>query len=86
MSDVGLGLAQVAPHPDINSTKITWKAGNLQKVAKSGRDGEECRARGKEGDMKGGRAHGREEEIPALTAASSNPGWNVYQHQERPLT
>lgn len=34
MSDIGLGWAQVASHPDTNSTKITPKAGNLQKVAK----------------------------------------------------
>ena len=59
MSDVGRSLVQVASHPDTNSTKIIWKAGKLQKMAKSGRDGEECRARGKEDNMKGGSVHGR---------------------------
>lgn len=85
MSDVGRSLAQVASHPDTNSTKIIWKAGKLQKMAKSGRDGEECRAKGKEDSMREA-VFMEEEEIPALAAASSDPGWNVYQHQERTLT
>lgn len=39
MTDIGLGLAQMAFHPDTNSTKITPKAGNLQKVAKQDKMG-----------------------------------------------
>ena len=39
MSDIGLDLAQVASHPDTSSTKITSKAGNLQKVANQGEMG-----------------------------------------------
>jgi hypothetical protein len=73
----------VASYPHINRRRLEVS----RRWPNSGEDGDGGRAGGREGGGKEERVGGREKgkEVPPLAVASSDPGWNSYQHQGRTL-